>query len=253
MSLERPWTTNKLLKLSFFGSIQYFVSSLINAIKRAGYEDRVLTEKQLARIVAGTDASRYGLVNRALKDGSLIRIRRGLYASGTRNPLPIHPFVVAQSLRPGSYISFESALSFHGWIPEAVYTVTSVSPDRKATECEAGAFGHFSFNPVAIEKYGFLVGVDRVKLGFSIAFVAQPLRALMDLVAFRKAEWQGLGWIEDGLRIDLTSLATLRKPDFSSLRPVYKHKRARLFLGELENAVLNVRPAHARRKETRID
>lgn len=229
------------------------MSRLINAIRSAGYEDRVLTDKQLARIFAGTDASRYGLVNRALKDGSLIRIRRGLYASATRHPLPIHPFVVAQSLRPGSYVSFESALSYHGWIPEAVYTVTSVSPDRKTIECETDAFGNFSFNPVATEKYGFLAGVDRVSLGASIAFVAQPLRALMDLVAFRKSEWQGLGWIEDGLRIDLTNLATLKKSDFSSLRPIYKHKRARIFLDELETAVLSLKPAHARRRETRID
>ncbi|MEX1251619.1 MAG: hypothetical protein WEA77_10545 [Hyphomonas sp.] len=229
------------------------MSRLVDAIESAGYGDRILTETQLSRIVGGGDASRYGLVNRALKDGSLIRIRRGLYAISTRQPLSIHPFVVAQSLRPGSYISFESALSFHGWIPEAVYTTTSVTPDRKTIERETDVFGHFSFNPIAIKKYGFLISVDRVTMGASIALVAQPLRALMDLVAFRKTDWQGMGWIEDGLRIDLANLETLRKSDFSSLRPVYKHKRARRFLDEFETAVLSLKSAHPRRKETSID
>jgi hypothetical protein len=229
------------------------MSRLIEAIESAGYANRVFNDKQLTRIFGGANSSRYGLVNRALKDRSLIRIRRGVYMLGNRPQLSIHPFVVAQSLRPGSYISFESALSYHGWIPEAVYTTTSVSPDRKTIECETDDFGNFSFNPVAIEKYGFLVGVDRVKLGISIALIAQPLRAFMDLVAIRKTEWQGLAWIEDGMRIDLASLVTLRKSDFSSLRPVYKHKRARRFLEELETAVLSLKSARPGRKEMKID
>lgn len=229
------------------------MSRLIEAIESAGYADRVVTDKQIRRIFGGGDGSRYGLVNRALKDGSLVRIRRGLYLLGNRSPLSIHPFVVAQSLRPGSYISFESALSFHGWIPEAVYTTTSVSPDRKTIECETDDFGNFSFNPVAVEKYGFLVDVDRVKLGISIALIAQPLRAFMDLVAIRKTEWQGLDWVEDGMRIELANLVTLRKSDFSSLRPVYKHKRARRFLEELETAVLSLKSARPGRKELKID
>lgn len=221
------------------------MSRLTDAIESAGYTHAVLSDKQLARILGGGDASRYGLVNRALKDRSLIRIRRGLYVAGTRAALSIHPFVVAQSLRPGSYISFESALSYHGWILEAVYTVTSVSPDRRTTGYETDVFGPFSFNPVATETYGFLVGVDRVKLADRAALIAQPLRALMDLVAFRKSEWQGLGWIEGGLRIDLANLASLKKPEFRSLRSVYKHQRARHFLGELETAVLSLKSARA--------
>lgn len=229
------------------------MNRLIKAIESAGYADRVLTDKQIARLVGGGDASRYGLVNRALKDGSLVRIRRGLYALGTRQPLSLHPFAIAQSLKPGSYISFESALSFHGWIPEAVYTTTSVTPDRKTIERETEVFGHFSFNPLAIERYGFLVSIDRVKLGASTAMVAQPLRALMDLVAFRKTEWQGLDWIEHGLRIDRANLETLRRSDFSSLRTVYKHKRVRGFLDAFESEVLSLKCARSRRKETPND
>lgn len=83
--------------------------------------------------------------------------------------------------------------------------------------------------------------------------VDQTLRALMDLVALRKTDWQGLGWIEDGLRIERANLETLRKSDFTSLRPVYKHKRVRRFLNELETEVLSMKSVRTRRKETSND
>src|SRR3546814_6597630 len=106
-----------------------------------------------------------------------------------------HPFAIAQSLVPGSYISLESALTWHGWIPEAVFTTASVTPGRKTLHFDTPDFGAFSFHPLAIADYRFLIGVDRVQMGKLTAFVAQPLRALMDLVALRKEQWSGVEWL----------------------------------------------------------
>src|SRR3546814_11420019 len=78
---------------------------------------------------------------------------------------------------PGSYVSFESALAHHGWIPEAVFVTAGVTPGRKTLRFETTDFGTFSFHPLAIADYQFLAGVDRVQMGKLIAFVAQPLRA----------------------------------------------------------------------------
>ena len=44
-----------------------------------------------------------------------------------------HPFLVANALHRGSYVSLQSALAFHGVIPEHVPTVTSVGPGRPET------------------------------------------------------------------------------------------------------------------------
>ncbi|HSW71384.1 MAG TPA: hypothetical protein VLH77_05335 [Gammaproteobacteria bacterium] len=41
-----------------------------------------------------------------------------------------HPFELAQYIYGPSYISLESALSFHKLIPETVYTVTSTTVKR---------------------------------------------------------------------------------------------------------------------------
>src|SRR3546814_9646973 len=72
---------------------------------------------------------------------------------------------------PGSYVSFESALAHHGWIPEAVFVTAGVTPGRKTLRFETTDFGTFSFHPLAIADYQFLAGVDRVQMGKLIAFV----------------------------------------------------------------------------------
>lgn len=183
------------------------MSTLAQQVAEAGLADRILSERQLGNLLGGGDARRYGLVNRALKDGSLLRVKRGTYMLGRRyRSGAVHPFPVAQALVPGSYVSFESALAHHGWIPEAVFATASVSPGRKTLRFETPDFGSFSFHPLAIAEYHFLTGVDRVEMGKLTAFVAQPLRALLDLVALRKEQWAGIEWLTQGMRIDEESL-----------------------------------------------
>jgi predicted transcriptional regulator of viral defense system len=214
-----------------------FMNVLANKIVESNLAERIFDERQLADIIGGSEARRYGLVNRALKDDALIRVKRGLYMLDARYRCEtIHPFAVAQSLLPGSYISFETALSFYGLIPEAVYTVASVTPDRKTIQNDT-PIGKFSFHPLAINDYQFFVGVERHKFGHLTAFVAEPLRALMDLAVLRKQEWAGIEWLTTGMRIDAEWLRSLLLKDFQAIKPVYRHCGAREFLDSLEKAV----------------
>jgi hypothetical protein len=158
----------------------------------------------------------------------------------------VHPFAVAQALLPGSYISFESALAYHGWIPEAVLVTASVTPGRKTLEIPATEFGSFKYHPLAIADYRFLGGVERVTFDKLTAFVARPLRALMDLVALRKVEWSGLDWLTSGMRIDDEALLALTETDFVAVKSVYKHKAVNAFLSELEDVVLTTKRAQSR-------
>ena len=177
----------------------------------------------------------------------LLRAQRGTYLLTKHyRTETIHPFAIAQGLMPGSYVSFESALAHHGWIPEAVFVTAGVAPGRKTLRFETTDFGTFSFHPLAIADYQFLAGVDRVQMGKLIAFVAQPLRALLDLVALRKQQWAGIEWLTHGMRIDEDMLLGLRRKDFAKLKPVYKHKAVNSFLAALESTVMarKVRSAH---------
>ncbi len=215
------------------------MSALAQQLSTKEIANRVFTDRQLGELLGGSDARRYGVVNRALRDGSLIRLKRGAYVLGQQyRSTPIHPFAIAQGLVAGSYVSFESALAYHGWIPEAVFVTASVSPGRKTMRFETPAFGTFNFHPLAIEDYQFLTAVSRVSFDKTSAFVAQPLRALLDLVALRKKRWSGIEWLIHGMRLDEELLLALKPRDFATMKPVYKHKEVGKFLAALETAVM---------------
>ena len=213
------------------------MQTLVQKLIDQGLENRVLTEKQLARVLEGSQQRRYGLVNRALNAGELHRLSRGRYLLAERfRDYPGHPFALAQTFVQGSYVSFETALAYHGWIPEAVYTTSCVTPARKTLVFESKKFGRFSFHPLAVNKDRFLELVQRVQITQQTMLVAEPIRALMDLVCLRKTQWQGLEWLLEGLRIDLEHLESIKQSDMDTLMLVYKQKRVKAFLNSLARA-----------------
>ena len=234
-STEKIPETSSIWKyLVFYLSMQ----TLTKQLTETGLGDRILTDQQLKRLVAGTDQRRHHLVNRAVKAGELLRLRRGLYVLADKlREHPVNPFAVAQMLVPGSYVSLETALAFHGWIPEAVYTTASIVPGRKTKEFRHERFGLFTFHPLAIQQGSFLELVLRVEASSQSFLVAEPLRALMDLVCLRKVEWQGLAWIEQGLRVGTDVLNKITGAELRTLKDVYKHERMRNFISELERSL----------------
>ena len=203
-----------------------------------GLKNRVLTEKQLARVLEGSQQRRYGLVNRALKAGELYRLSRGRYLLADRfRDYPGHPFALAQAFVQGSYVSFETTLAYHGWIPEAVHTTACVTPGRKTLVFEPRKFGRFTFHPLAVHTGQFLELVQRIQITQQTMLVAEPVRALMDLVCLSKTEWQGLGWLIEGLRIDEEHLKSIMQSDIDTLMLAYKQKRVKLFLSSLARAL----------------
>lgn len=207
------------------------MQTLTRQIIDNGLENRVLSDAQLARLIEGSPQRRHSLVNRALKAGELLRLRRGSYVLDKRfRDYPSHPFALAQAFVPGSYVSFETALAHHGWIPEAVYAVACVTPGRKSTRYEHPLFGSFSFHPLAIQPGRFLERVERHQLTHQTVLIARPVRALMDLVCLRKVAWQGMDWLVEGLRIEYELLRDITSADIRALDEVYKQKRVREFL-----------------------
>jgi Predicted transcriptional regulator len=207
------------------------MQTLTQRIIDQGLANRLLSDTQLARLLDGSAQRRHNLVNRAMKAGELVRLRRGAYVLDDRfRTYPAHPFALAQAFVAGSYVSFETALAYHGWIPEAVYTTACVTPGRKTLTRDHPLFGSFSFHPLAIAPGHFLVQVERLQAVQQTMLVAKPFRALMDLVCLRKVEWQGMGWLVDGLRIDHEHLRNVADTDIRMLGAVYSQKRVKSFL-----------------------
>ncbi len=121
----------------------------------------------------------HGQLSRWVRAGRLDQIRRGLYALAPpfQRARP-HPFVVANRLVPGSYVSLQSALAHASLIPESVPVTTSVSvgrPGRWDTPLGTYVFRHI--------QPDFLTGFRRTPLvGGREALLATPEKALLDLV-----------------------------------------------------------------------
>ena len=214
------------------------MQTLTRQLLEVGLSDRVLTDLQLSRLIEGSDQRRYNLVNRAMKAGELVRLRRGLYMLPDKyRKKPTHPYALAQMIVPGSYVSLETSLSFHGWIPEAVYTTTSILPGRKSGKFKIEQVGLLAFYPLATRAGYFLERVKRIQLNGQTLLIASPIRALMDLVCLKKLEWRGMSWIVQGMRIDEEALGLVTGEELRTLKQVYKHKRVQYFLSELELAL----------------
>ena len=118
-------------------------------------------------------------LSRWTKAGRLLQLRRGLYvpASPWRKVEP-HPFLVANRLHRGSFVSLQSALAWYGLIPEHVPVVTSVGPGRPETI--QTPLGGFQFSHLS-EKLRF--GYMKIEVApKQFAFIALPEKALLDLV-----------------------------------------------------------------------
>ncbi|WP_304511697.1 type IV toxin-antitoxin system AbiEi family antitoxin domain-containing protein [Desulfobacula sp.] len=210
------------------------MNTITTKIIEQGLANRILRVSQLKRMAEGTAQRRYNLVNRAIKTKELFRFQRGLYMLNDRfRDFPCHPFILAQALEPDSYISFETALAYHGWIPEAVFTTASVVSHRKIKKFEHKKMGIFNFHPLAVQREYFLELVNRHQTNGQTMLVAKPCRALMDLVCLRKLSWEGIDWLLEGLRIDPESLSTITINDIKILKLIYKHKRVKSYISHL--------------------
>lgn len=201
------------------------MSNLIEHIREALPHD-IFTYTEVKNLIQGSADSRYGLLKRALAKGEIVRIRRGLYGLSKKYQRSgISVFELAQKIYSPSYISLESALSFHGWIPEAVYTVTSVSL-RRSKDFEA-TFGLFSYK--RIPEFS-LIGVDRIKADKSLYFMATPTKAIVDYLCVYKKEWKGVEPLIESLRVEPKSLEDLSVELLLNLMETYRNKRVGSFV-----------------------
>ncbi len=118
-------------------------------------------------------------LSRWVKSGRVYQLRRGLYALAPPfQKVKPHPFLVANRMVRGSYVSLQSALAHHGLIPEAVPVTTSVSA-RRAARWDT-LLGVYQYRHV---KKDLLFGYQRTDVGSDqYAFVATAEKALLDLV-----------------------------------------------------------------------
>lgn len=154
------------------------------------------------------------LAARLIREGSLVRIRRGLYIFGELlRKHTVSREYLANMIYGPSYISLDYALSFYSLIPEKVFTVTSVSVGRSREF--STPFGHFSYRMLKSDRYS--TGISMESSGSISFLIASPEKALIDKVwsdtrATRSTSRLWLKYLEDDLRLDMDKLS-----DFSPI------------------------------------
>lgn len=188
----------------------------------------IFTRSELAAWVGGSPQRQFGLLKRAVAAGEVLRIHRNLYCLSDKYlRKKLDPRVLAQHVYGPSYISLESALSHHGWIPEAVHAVTSVSLER-SREYDT-PLGRFSFTRVPQKT--FYAEVQRVEEPSAGSFLlASPLKALADYVYVHKVDWRSVRPVIESLRVDENLLAGIDLQGFDRLAANYSSRRVQQFL-----------------------
>lgn len=113
-------------------------------------------------------------LSRMVKQGKYFQIARGLYE--TEKNVPGH--LLAGSIYGPSYISFEYALGFYGMIPEAVYTITSATFEKRKKKKYETAFGTFTYRDVP--SAAFPLNIRLIQEGSYFYRIAEPEKALCD-------------------------------------------------------------------------
>lgn len=211
------------------------MTTLKDKIIEAGLADHILTDVDFNNLLSNSAASRYGMVNKALKKEELLKIRRGLYILADKyRHKKLSKFFLASRMVAHSYISLESALSFYDWIPERVTTVTSVLAHGR-TKKFITSFGEFIFYQLPVNEYEFLVGVSRIEEIKGEPFLlASPLRALADYVYIKKIDWKNINYLTESLRIDIEQLKQIDSNHFFEIKKIYRSKRVLHFLESLK-------------------
>ena len=133
-------------------------------------------ETKELRLILGAYFTKTTLVNLKnwIKKGHLIMLRRGLYLTA-EEALKNNSMALATKIYPPSYVSLEMALGFYGIIPEAVFTITSVT--TRKTKSFKTPQGNFSYQKIKKTAFGGYEAKKAGKISFNLAL---PEKAIVD-------------------------------------------------------------------------
>lgn len=211
------------------------MQSATEAFFESGWFDRVITDNDCKILLGGTDASRYALINKSISKNELIRLCRGIYVLADKyRRSRFSEFYLSNKIVPFSYVSAESALSFHDMTPERVTMVTAIAPSGRKREFKT-PLGYFSYAPAyVVAPKLFYAGVEPFILNEKQVLVARPLRAILDLVYWHRLSDISIDFLSESLRIEADDVAKFSKAEIELLRPVYSARYIQNFLNELE-------------------
>jgi predicted transcriptional regulator of viral defense system len=126
-------------------------------------------------------------VHKWVEKGILIQLKRGLYiinVPGLRKP---PDFYLANKIVFPSYVSMETALSYYGLIPEAVYSTVSIT--SKKTNRFNNKLGNFVYHHIKNELFR---GYKKLEIEEFSVNIAIPEKSILDYLYLKYLNIEGL-------------------------------------------------------------
>lgn len=174
------------------------------------------------------------------QDGKIIRLKKGLYvASLLTSHMELSPFLLANHIYGPSYVSMQTALRYYGLIPEAVYSVLSMTTGV-ARDYE-NAIGTFNYVHVPSDYYN--VGVTMNESTGATFMIATPEKALCDLMVFTpnlnlRFQTSMRDYLEEDIRFDMDALLNF---DLAIIKECAEVSRKKTMLNQLIKFIENER------------
>lgn len=166
-------------------------------------------------------------VTKMLRQGEILRVRKGLYVRSPEYGGIVEPVEIANAMYGPSYVSLEYALSTHGLVPEQVYGITSVTTKRSRTYTTSLAT--YSFEHIPLRAYP--VGVYLKQWTSVGVLMATPEKAICDKVALTphlRTIKDIAEFVIDNQRIESDDLAKLSPELLAEIESAYGLESIRL-------------------------
>jgi len=171
-------------------------------------------------------ASPKNKLSRIVQKGEYIQITRGLYETDRSTP----GYLLAGSIYGPSYLSFEFALGYYGMIPEAVYTFTSATFEKKKKKRFETPFGTYTYRDVPSIVYP--MGLEIIEEGNYAFMIASIEKAICDQLykmglVTNYEELKNLLFVD--LRIDEQELKKINLDNLGMLASRYPSTNVKIF------------------------
>lgn len=165
------------------------------------------------------------VITRLLRQGDLIRIKKGLYVFGEHHRRRLLRLeVLANQIYGPSYVSREYALQHYNLLPEGVSEITCMT--TKKNKLFETPLGRFSYQYLHVDK--FATGLTLIRYSDqSCAFIATPEKALADYIYSRREKVldsdELLKILREDYRMDEGQLYSLDHAMLKKIAHVYKN------------------------------
>ena|SRR3989344_5588773 len=134
------------------------------------------------------------------KKGYLTKVRKGYYTFADKDITEELLFLFANVIYAPSYVSFETALSFYGFIPEGTYEITSATTREKTSF--RSPVGRFSYGEMHRRMF---FGYELQNVRSRSYKIASPEKALLDYLYMHpnirdENDFEGMRFDAPGMR-----------------------------------------------------